>query len=245
MTNPTPPVRARCGEGRDIAQRKWVAGPHRRHPAASALYRCVREVAAWKAGLGSRARRAAGVRQMPGGAAVPRSAVVAPTPSRAGRRVLTGPSSAGRGKRLPGNSSARAVLVRWYRGKLVRQGDRLPGPASQGKADPQASSAPARRAASPSRPASSTALPQLPAVSPRWRWCGGRVETGPRSRRPLVQAASGARFRNLRSRRRRSRGPGPGWRRGARDRGRTPRTACRRPQYRRGGRRTSPTRRRS
>ena len=48
-----------------------------------------------------------------------------------------------------------------------------------------------------------------------------------------------------RSRRRRSRGPGPGWRPGARDRGRTRRTACRRPRCPTAGRRTSPTRRRS
>ena len=64
--------------------------------------------------------------QMPGGAAVPRVAMIAPTPSRAGRRVLTGPSSATYGMRCTADGSARTVLVRRYRGKLVRQGDHPP-----------------------------------------------------------------------------------------------------------------------
>ncbi len=70
---------------------------------------------------------------------------------------------------------------RRYRGKLVRQGDRLLSPAARGVsgAGPHTSPAPARRTTSSSRPARSTGPAQLTAVAPRWRPDEIRVESAP------------------------------------------------------------------
>src|SRR5215472_18456214 len=105
---------------------------------------------------------------MPGGAAVPRIAVLFPAHPHAGRRVLTFPSSAAYGNKSTGDTPGRTVLVRWYRGKLVGQGDHPPGAVSRGVsgAGPHACPAPARRTMSSSRPARSTRLAQPAAVSP-------------------------------------------------------------------------------
>jgi hypothetical protein len=117
-----------------------------------------------------------------------------PTPSRVGRRVLTGPSAAACEKRRTENSSARAVLIRWYRGRLVRQGDHLPGAASQGTAGPQASLAPARRATSPSHPARSTGpspiAGRVAAVKMMWRPCGDEPGCPGPPQEPAIAAAT-------------------------------------------------------
>ena len=192
---------------------------------------------------------------MPGGAAVPRIAVLVPAHLHADRRAADQPARPRTGNEAQGTPSGR---VSSSAGTAASSSGRVtvrPGRPSGGRPGPARMPAPppARRTMSPSRPARSTGLAQPAAVASRWRPYAIHVEvnpgqprvTGPPSSHPGSPSHPGSRVTGppaSRSRRRRSRAPGPGWRPGARGRGRIRHKACRRLRCRTGGRRTSRTR---